>query len=220
MENNKNKEINEPTLSDEKLAKFLSGMTNDAEEEEVMQYVEKHPETLTSMQNVVSSIRAGRKKETKKKITPIFFSVAASVAVVVVSVVFLEKSRGVEYVSATDSVVATESDKFAGTWTCDGQTLTLSPDGSRYHCVYTAEDGATLEANGITKGDSIFMEFSIAPKSGNMKNSTSEFLRLQGAIDIQGSLSLSTNRYTETKVHGMDQIESSNSEENLHFVKK
>lgn len=166
--NNMNKENNEPTLSDEKLAKFLSGMTNDIEEEEVMQYIEKHPETLTSMQNVVSSIKAGRKSKTKKKISPTFFRVAASVAVVVVSGLFLKKNIEVEHASGTDSVVATSYDKFSGTWTCDEQTITLSPDGSRYHCVYTTEDGVKREANGITKGDSIFIEF-IAPKSGDMK---------------------------------------------------
>ena len=63
--NNMNKENNEPTLSDEKLAKFLSGMTNDIEEEEVMQYIEKHPETLTSMQNVV--YKGGQKIQNKKE---------------------------------------------------------------------------------------------------------------------------------------------------------
>lgn len=220
---NNNQKNDEPKLSDEKLAKFLSNMTDESEEEDVYRYVESHPETLSGMFNVVSSIKAGQKVKQKnaqrRKSLTISLSLAASVAILVVVLTQMNNGAGV-YVSDTDSIEVSVPDKLSGTWVCGKECLLVQNTDGQYQCTYTNIDVKSYSAIGRVDGDSITMEFRTDLHSGEAKCNTASFLTLSGSLDGDGNLVLTSSKYTEYTGQGRDFVTSDGDDKTIIFTKQ
>lgn len=201
-------------LTDEKIAKFLSGMTSDAEEEELFKQLESNPEKLADIFNIVSALKAGRQQEKRtkrRKNLSMIFGVAASVAILVVAITQIHNGN----VLVSDK----GPNRIVGTWQSGQTTLEVNHENGSYQATYNGPYGELYSNNIITKNDSVTLELRPNQKNG-AKGQTVETIKLQGIIENDSKLVMELNSYIEDYSYGHDMLTPGDKNGTLVFTKK